>query len=93
MKPKICLSPSPPAPLYPELRGLAAVLRGCCSFFSRSPVSCIFLFNLAFASSAQAPSRPSPLHPSVGQGEETAGHQNVLISFFFFSFSHCMKKY
>lgn len=88
-------SPLSSHPLYPKLHGLAAVLRGCCSFFSfsRSPVSCIFLFTLPFASSAkarsaQALSKLSPLHPSVGQGEETTRHQNVLISIFFFFFFH-----
>lgn len=47
-------SPLSSHPLDPKLCGLAAVWRGCCSFFcsSCSRVPCIFLFTLPFGSSA-----------------------------------------
>lgn len=47
-------------PLYPEFRGLAAVLRRCCSFFSSSPVPCVFLVPVPFAGSARARSAQAP---------------------------------
>lgn len=88
MKPKICLPPSPPTPPCPEFCGLAAVLRRCCSFFSSSPSPAFFCS--PFPLQAQR----GLAQPRSEQGEETTGHQNILISFFFFfSFSQCMKQY
>lgn len=84
-------SPFSSHPSYPKLRGLAAVWRGCCSFFSSpcSRVPCIFLFTLWGLSegSLSPASEQTKLHPSAGQGEETAGHQNIPISFIPFIFS------
>lgn len=82
-------SPLSSHPLYPKLRGLAAVWRGCCSCFSSScsHVPCIFLFSLPFGSSvgahsAQTLSRPSSI-PQSGR------ERNLLstISFLLFLFS------
>lgn len=87
-------------PPYPELRGLAAVLRGCCSFFSSSPfpVFCIFLFTLPFASSVSArsapvgseQSEPAPSLRRAGRGNRRAPehpHFLLFLYFFFFIFS------
>lgn len=91
-------SPLSSHPLYPKLRGMAAVWRGCCSFFSssRSHVPCIFLFTLPFGSSgrahsAQTLSRPSSI-PQSGRVRKLPGTRTSPFPFFY-SFSHCMKKY
>lgn len=92
---KICLPPFSSHPLYPELRGLAAVLRGCCSFFSSScsPHSLCFSGHpsLCNLSPGSEQTEPAPSLSWAGQGSCRAPE---LPHFLFFSpFSLCMMKY
>lgn len=82
-------SPLSSHPPYPKLRGLAAVWRGCCSFFSSSHscVPCIFLFTLPFGSSvrahsAQTLSRPSSI-PRSGRVRKLPGTRTSPFPFFY----------
>lgn len=84
-------SPLSSHPSYPKLRGLAAVWRGCCSFFSSpcSRVPCIFLFTFGGsvrAHSAQPLSRPSSI-PQLGRVRKLLGTRTIPISFIPFIFS------
>lgn len=92
MKPKICLPPSPPTPRIPSSVGwLLFGGDAVASFPLLVPVSLHFsvhpsLWELS-EGSLSPDSEQTKFHPSVRQGEETAGHQNVPISFLLFIFS------
>ena len=93
-------SPLSSHPQYPELRGLAAVLRGCCSFFSSSPCPCFLHFPVhpslcklseGSLSPGSEQSRPAPSLSRAGRANRQAPQRPHFL--FLFSFSHCMKKY